>query len=224
MADPTFKKMARITTLAPDWLASNFRLGEGAVKALRNPLDPRGQMYLKGIGNFLATYGAANMVNKYNTGKYMWQNPPGNELSVSAGQDKDGKQRYFEPYGTAMDMIRLPMAIAHAALSGDASGSGLKESAQVVKNHLNPIPHVIYDMISNQDQRNQAMYGKNYKHRSIPELDAAENVGSDIASHTLPIGADAILDWQRGKISNEELAEKLFQAPISLKNTPKEYR
>jgi hypothetical protein len=53
----------------------------------------------------------------------MFQNPAGHSMDILLGQDSKGKNIWFRPFGTTLDLLRLPMDLAQSIIqNGDVSG------------------------------------------------------------------------------------------------------
>lgn len=117
-----FQNLIRATVLAPDWAETTLRLGGNFGKAL-NPLHKSevANRYRAMMATIFASYVAHNVVNKITSGHYSYENDPGHTFEIELGYTDSGEKRYFRPYGTALDMIRLPYDIAKGATEGDFS-------------------------------------------------------------------------------------------------------
>ncbi len=210
---PQTQKLFRVAALAPDWLESNMRLGSGMIKALKNPLMPQNRVYAAGIANFLGSYAAMNVMNAMNNdGKFTWQNDVGHELDVAMGKDSKGKTRYFSPYGTALDMIRVPLEIAHAAANGNMG----KAFTDVRSRASEPL-QFLTDLATNTDYAGRSLFDKTKFGKQMPMSTQSGNIIKDATDHFLPIGANAAADYAQGKISAEEFAAKILQIPAKYK-------
>ncbi len=210
---PQTQKLFRVAALAPDWLESNMRLGSGMIKALKNPLMPQNRVYAAGIANFLGSYAAMNVMNAMNNdGKFTWQNDVGHELDVAMGKDSKGKTRYFSPYGTALDMIRVPLEIAHAAANGNMG----KAFTDIRSRASEPL-QFLTDLATNTDYAGRSLFDKTKFGKQMPMATQTGNIIKDATDHFLPIGANAAADYAQGKISAEEFAAKILQIPAKYK-------
>jgi hypothetical protein len=213
------QKLFRSVALAPDWLETNMRIGKGMANAIRHPLTPQYKVYATGMANFLGSYIGMNVLNAINNdGKFMFQNDPGHELDVAFGKDSKGRNRYFSPYGTAMDMFRIPLTIAHAAVNGD-----LGESFKLMRSRASEPLQFMTDLMSNTDYAGNTLFGKTKFGKPQSPAVQAGNVGGDLADHVLPIGVQSGIGVARNKVSPEEFAAQALQLPIKYgfpKNKP----
>lgn len=210
---PTTQKLFRATTLAPDWLESNVRLGKGMFNAIKNPMSPQSKIYLSGISNFLGSYIALNVINAINNdGKFSFQNDVGHEFDVAIGKDALGRVRYFSPYGTAMDMFRIPLEIGHAAAEGN-----LGRAFTDIRSRASEPVQFLTDLTTNTDYAGRALYDKTKYGKLIPPIEQGTNIAADAAGHFLPIGAESGINFAQGKISPEQFAAQVLQAPMKYK-------
>jgi hypothetical protein len=213
--NPTTQKLFRLAALAPDWMESNVRLGQGMAQSLKNPSDPAGRVYQVGMANFLGSYVALNVLSAINNnGKFMFQNEPSHEFDVAMGQDSKGRTRYFAPYGTAMDMLRVPLAIGNAAYTKGDLGQAFRE----IKNRTSEPGQIVGDLLYNEDYKQSPIYGKEkYGNKMMPASKQLGNIATNTAGHVVPIGANSLLDYMMGNISPEQLATQGFQLPFKYK-------
>jgi hypothetical protein len=196
-------------------MESNIRLGQGMAQSLKNPSDPAGRVYQVGMANFLGSYVALNVLSAINNnGKFMFQNEPGHEFDVAMGQDSKGRTRYFAPYGTAMDMLRVPLAIGNAAYTKGDLGQAFRE----IKNRTSEPGQIVGDLLYNEDYKQSPIYGKEkYGNKMMPASKQLGNIATNTAGHVVPIGANSLLDYMMGNISPEQLALQGFQLPFKYK-------
>jgi hypothetical protein len=213
----TTQKLFRVAALAPDWLESNARLGKGMFDSIKHPLTPQNKVYQVGMANFLGSYIGLNVINALNNdGKFSFQNEVGHELDVAIGKDSKGKVRYFSPYGTSMDMIRIPLEIAHAAVGGN-----LGRTFSTMRSRASEPIQFATDLMTNTDYSGRALYDKTKYGKPIPPLTQGANIAGDAAGHFLPIGAEAGVNLAQGKVSPEQFAAQVLQLPIKYKTPSK---
>ena len=125
--------------------------------AIKQPGSPQNRAYMVGMVNFLGSYIGLNIMNMVNNdGKPSVMNDVGHELDVAYGKDSAGRTRYFSPYGTAMDMIKIPLEIAHAAVEGNAG-----QLFSDVRNRASEPVQFATDLMSNTDYAGLwALYNK----------------------------------------------------------------
>jgi hypothetical protein len=207
------QKLFRAAALAPDWLESNVRLGKRMFDAIKNPKAPESKIYLVGMANFLGSYVALNVLNAINNnGRFAFQNEVGHEFDVAVGKDSAGRTRYFSPYGTAMDMFRIPLEIAHAAVEGN-TGKLFSDARSRASEPL----QFMTDLMTNTDYAGRSLYDKTKFGKHIPALTQGANIAGDVASHFLPIGVDAGVNLAQGKVSPEQFAAQVLQVPLKYK-------
>lgn len=210
---PNTQKLFRAAALAPDWLESNVRLGKGMFNAIRNPSSPQSKVYLSGMTNFLGSYIALNVINAINNdGKFSFQNDVGHELDIAIGKDAMGRVRYFSPYGTAMDMFRIPVEIGHAAVEGN-----MGKAFSDMRSRASEPGQFLTDLMTNTDYAGRTLYDKTKYGKQIPKLEQGENILGAAAGHFLPIGAESAVNFSQGKISPEQFASQVLQVPMKYK-------
>ena len=211
--NPTTQKLFRAAALAPDWLESNVRLAKGMADAIKSPLSPKNRVYMTGIANFLGSYTAMNVINAINNnGKFSFQNDVGHEFDIAIGKDSAGRTRYFSPYGTAMDMFRIPLEIAHAASDGNMG----KAFSDMRSRASEPLQFMT-DLAANSDYAGRTLYDKTKYGKPQSDLTQGVNIAGDAASHFAPIGIESGINLAQGKVSPEEFAAQVLQMPMKYK-------
>jgi hypothetical protein len=158
------QNLARMVVLAPDWLESNIKLGNGMAKTLLDPKNPQGKFYAKMARNIIGAYMAADVSNYAMSGHHMWENPAGHALDIQAGKS-NGKDRWIRPFGTAADFLRLPYDAASAAL---AKNPDFGTPMDIAKNRMSIPARVGLDLITKRDRSNRPILGKDDYGRPIP--------------------------------------------------------
>lgn len=210
---PITQKLFRSTFLAPDWLESNIRLGKGMFDAIKKPGSAQNRVYMVGMTNFLGSYIALNILNAINNdGRFSFQNEVGHEFDVAIGRDSAGRVRYFSPYGTAMDMFRIPLQVAHAAAEGNVG-----RSFTDLRSRISEPLQFMTDMITNTNYIGQPLYDKDKYGHPMNLSTQGKNIVSDAAGHFLPIGIEAGANLTQGKISPEQFASQVLQVPMKYK-------
>jgi hypothetical protein len=214
----TTQKVFRATALAPDWLETQARLGMGMAKSIGQLDNPALKTYRVGAANFLGAYAITNIINAINNnGKFSFENDPGHELDTAIGKDSDGRTRYFRPFGTSMDMIRIPLAIAHAAKNGN-----MGESFNLMRSRASEPLQFATDLMTNSDWKGSPLFGRDKYGRHLQSYEGqAKNFVNDALSHFAPAGIDSAIDLSNKEISPEEAAARVLQLPLGYKKDEK---
>lgn len=198
------QNLFRVAALTPDWLESNLKLGAGMVKGLLDIKNPAGKAYRRAFTNLVAAYATLTTINKMTSGHNMWENEPGHTFELEAGYTADGQKRYYRPFGTAVDFIRLPVDIVQAALKGDFS-----VPARVVRNRLSTIVQPGAALLFNVNWKGQPVYGKD---KYGNQMTAAQQIGGVASELGTLVGFPSFLregiDYATGK---QELEPALTQ-------------
>lgn len=216
--NPITQQVFRAAALAPDWMESNVRLAEGISSAIKNPLNPASRVYQVGVANLLASYTVANVMNAINNdGKFMAENGVGHEFDIAVGKDANGRTRFFSPYGTAVDFFRIPLTIAHAAVSG----GNLGESFNMLRSRTSEPIQFATDMITNSDYTGNPLYNKDKYGHHISLLTQGSNILDDMSDHFMPSGLTAIGQYLKDQIgggkptvSGEQTLANVAQLPM----------
>lgn len=217
---PTTQKLFKAAALAPDWLESNVRLGKGMFNSIKSPKSPQNKVYQVGMANFLGSYIALNILNAVNNdGRFSFQNETGHELDVAIGKDSKGKVRYFSPYGTSMDMFKIPLEIGHAAVGEDHN---IGKTFSDMRSRASEPAQFMTDLMTNTDYAGRSLYDKTKYGKHIPAMTQGVNIAGDAASHFLPIGAESGINLAQDKISPEQFASQVLQVPMKYKTPPKQ--
>lgn len=147
------QNLLRIAILAPDWAETTLRTGGNFVKAF-NPKDRSMVMnrYRTMMATILGSYVAHNVVNKITSGHYSYENEPSNIFNIQIGYTEDGEKRYVRPYGTGLDMVRLPAEVAMGLFKGDFTGV-----TRLLRNRLSIPAGVFVGALTDQDYRGNAI-------------------------------------------------------------------
>ena len=201
--------IARMFVLAPDWLASNIRLGNGMARTLLDPKNPQGRAYAKMARNILGAYMAADVVNNALSDHHMWENAPGHALDIQMGQS-DGKDRWLRPFGTAEDFLRLPFdAVSAAVGKGD-----LGTSSDILKNRMSIPARGAMDIVTKRDRFNRPMLGKDDYGRDIPLSQQVGGVAGEASSMVTPPYVRSMIDYGTGRAGAEESAAGATEMPL----------
>lgn len=174
------QNLLRAMILAPDWGETTVRLAGNFGKAL-NPLHKSevANRYRVMMATFLGSYVAMNIANKLTSGHYAYENAGGHTFELEAGYTDDGEKRYIRPYGTAMDMVRIPYDIVKGLKDGDAS-----VLFRTLRNRVSIPLGVGIGAVTDTDYRGQAIgyRGTDKWGNEMPLKDRAVNIGSEAMS------------------------------------------
>lgn len=206
-----FQNFLRASILAPDWNESTVRLGGNLVKSLvsKGPVAAR---YRTMITNIAGAYITANIANYLSSGHGMWENDPGHTFEIEAGFTGDGSKRYIRPFGTAVDMVRLPFDLYIAATKGDLTAAG-----RIIRNRLSIPMGVASGYFSDVDYRGQAIgwRGKDKYGNEIPLDQRAVNIGTEVASLIgVPSFLKQAIKTAKGDQGLEEGVTQAFELPF----------
>lgn len=109
---------------APDYREGMLNFWTNLVKAVPNIAAPENRQFLKfGVGTVI-TYGLYNIVNKFLTGRYMWENKSGKKLSFEIPENENwggetGRSLFMGILPSVATMPRNAAEIGLAILQGD---------------------------------------------------------------------------------------------------------
>lgn len=220
-----FQNLLRSTILAPDWSETQIEMGKGIFKTFFKKGSPQSKIYSKIMGNLIFTYILANVWNKVNSGRYMVENPGKRKFDVMVGYTNDGKERYLNLFGTAIDFVRLPAFIALALFKGE----GMNEISSTITNRFSIPASVVSNLlITNENWRGQAIYGKDKYGNKLGVVKSAGGIVSELSRLILMPQIPVTIEYLTGRISLEEYAAKMVEAPLRYRggaysNTQKEF-
>lgn len=206
-----FQNFLRAGILAPDWNESTLRLGGNMLKSFKTNGEVAGR-YRTMMATMVGAYVSANVANKLSSGHYMYENDPGHTFEIETGYTGDGQKRYFRPFGTAADMIRLPHDIALSLKKGD-----LSSIARVFRNRLSIPAGVALGTLTDTDYRGQAIgyRGKDKYGNEIPAGQRAGSIAGEAATFVgLPSFMKQGLDTLSGKQGVEQGVTQAFELPV----------
>ena len=157
-----FQNTMRTLFLAPDWLESRIKGGWAAAKELGSV--PTGKLnknpvYLKAAGRLLATYVAADVLQKLLTGDYMHDNEGNKKFAFKFGKTSNGKDRYIDPFGTSVDFVKAPLNALFTAKEGQGP---LASTEDIAEGKLGLLSRIILDHLKGEDlQGRPNITGKN---------------------------------------------------------------
>ncbi len=199
----------RCFLLAPDWLYTQKQIGAGLLKALRHPGSPQNKAYRKVMTGFMGTYAAMNVANLLSSGHLCWNNDAGHEFEVEIGRDAKNKKRYFRPFGTAFDFLRLPTEAILAISKGD-----LSPPMRMLRNRFSIPLGVASGLVMDVDPWGNPVWGKNKYGRPMAFEEQMENVTSALTRLITPQYVGGTVDILRGKASLEQGIVKGFELPF----------
>jgi hypothetical protein len=152
--DKNLQNLLKTFTLAPDYWEARMGYTGSAIKGLFTK-GAVASKYRAAALTIAGAYIAMNIANKEKTGHWMFENDPGHSMDVLLGQDSKGKDIYFRPFGTTLDLIRLPMDLAQGIVqNGDASGI-----ANDLRNRVSAIAQPFVTLASNSDAFGNKIFG-----------------------------------------------------------------
>lgn len=203
------QNLMRGIVLAPDWFETQYRIGKGMGKTVRDPNSMRGLPYKRVAMNLIASYVAADVMNYAINGAHMWENDPGHALDIKAGK-VGGKIRYIRPFGTAADFARLPFD----AIAGMAQGD-LSTTSNILKNRRSTITKLGSNLLMNQDDFGKPIFGDDMYGRKTPVTTQLGKAGREVAEVVTPQYLSGSIDYATGRAkSKEEAILGSVEAPV----------
>jgi len=220
---------ARILLMAPDWLRSTVDLGVKIPKSLMPGLkdfnSPASKAYRAAGARLMGTYVAANLAQYAATGKFMFENAPGDQFNLDFGETLDGQDRKVKLFGNAADFFKIPVQVAQSVASGEG---GVNVIAQAVENRVSPLLRLITDF---------GIVGENFKGEPnirktrdnfgnpIPLGQRLKNTASQAINFGPPQFAQPI-NKATGRAGWEEFMSRIAELPLAYKDkkNPFEYK
>lgn len=204
------QNMFRVIALTPDWLESNVRLGKNMVSAVLHPRSPVGGAYRKALTMFLGEYAFLNVINKANSGHWMYENDIGHTFELESGYTPDGQKRYIRPFGTAIDFLRLPYDSLVGILQGDAT-----PIARAIRNRLSTLIQPAASLIFNVNWKGQPVYGRDKYGQEMPVAQQLGGIASELGTFTgFPAFLREGIDYATGKQGAEQSLLQGFEFPV----------
>lgn len=216
--DRNMQNWARAIILAPDWAETTLRIGGNIAKSL-NPLNKGMVMnrYRTMGATALGSIVALNVANKISSGHYAYENEPGHTFELESGYTNDGQKRYIRPFGTALDMVRLPFDIAIGLSKGDPSVA-VRAFTNRLSIPLSSTAHLAFNI----DYKGQKIYGQDKYGNPIEPLQAVGGITSEVAGLTgFPSFAKNLVDSATGKQGIEQGITQALELPFRYTNTGK---
>lgn len=199
----------RAIVLAPDWAESTVRLGKNFATSLKSN-TPQAAKYRNMMAGAFTAYVGANIANKLSSGHFMWENEPGHTFEVEAGYTDDGQKRYVRPFGTAMDMFRLPYDAVLGLAKGDPS-----TLARTFTNRISIPAGAAGHLVVNTDYRGNPIYGKDKYGNPIDPGQAAAGIAGEASNLAgVPSFLKQGLDTATGKQGVEQGLTQAFELPV----------
>lgn len=216
------QQLLEATFFAPKWAESHIRIGAGTVRGILAPTDPRFMAYRTFATNLAAAFIGANVINHALSGKFLWENPSGHQFDIDTGtKDAQGRNRFFSPFGTGVDIARLPFEVALSLTQGNPG-----QAFQIVRSRLSTLASPALSLISNTDYFGNPLVGKDSKGNPIPPAQALANVAGTVARSAGPsyLGtAVGAFGEAKNRPSLEQAAVGGLALPVKyLKETPEQ--
>lgn len=217
-ANRDLQNIARAIVLAPDWLKTNINLGKGASAALLNKNAEAGKQYRQFAAGMLGAYIAADVMNYAVNGEHMFQNDPGHSFDIHIGKSGN-RERYFRPFGTAADFLRLPVDVVSSMFQGD-----LGQGFRVLKNRASiPVSSGV-NLLWNENRFGRPIFGKDVYGKQIPLGEQFAGGASEIGNMFMPAYVRAMKDMAVGRVGGEEAVLGGIEAPFRYSNVPRNPR
>lgn len=227
---PQLAAVARAVLLAPDFYKTHFKLMSGMFKGVINPKNPEYAVYRHFAKNLAAATTALDLLNLKMSGKHLWENDPGYELSLNTGTKggKDGKKDvYISVFGGAVDLPRLTLTVVNDAIK---TGNPLDEISKFIHNRLSPIGRPLIELWENKDWKGEPYYGqKPFPTRvrtkegtfSIREKYPISHTGKKLGTHfaqiVQPGWSQGITGAITGRLTKEEAIARALELPVRFK-------
>jgi hypothetical protein len=198
--DKNLQNFLKTFTLAPDFWEARYRYTGSAVTSLFTKGESAA-LYRKVALAIGSAYLAMTIANKVKTGHWMFENEAGHSMDVSLGQDSNGKNVWFRPFGTTLDLLRLPMDLAQSILqNGDVSGisTDIRDRVSAL---MQPIASLTY---------NTDAFGNKIFQPSTPTDPLAKQWGDFLG--TLPVIPSNASNLSQITNPNQSKAQTLSQA------------
>lgn len=203
------QNLYRSVILAPDWAESTLRLGGNLAKAFTTN-GPVAMRYKTMVTTLVGSYVAANIANQLSSGHMMYENDPGHTMEIEVGYTSDGQKRYFRPYGTAADFVRLPYDTILALAKGDPT-----PIVRTFTNRLSVPLAALGHIIFNVDYRGNPIAGKTKYGDQMPFVQSAANLGGEaISGLGFPAFAKQALQTGTGQQGLEQGVLQGFELPF----------
>ncbi len=216
MRNKDTQNLLRSLFLAPDWYESAVNIAKGTTQGLLHPRSAQGMAYRTFARNFFFSYLTLNLTNKLLSGHWMFQNDGTNrKFQLDLGSyTADGQKRYLQPYGTSVDMIRIPYEVAAGLLSGNTGAV-----VRPIANRLSMPAGSALHLMANVDYLGRPIYGSDRYGNPIPIKTQAGGIANELLSGLgVPSQARAGIDLVTGKSNAEQFFAQLTEAPLKYSN------
>lgn len=217
-ANRDLQNIARAIILAPDWLKTNVNLGKGTASALLSRNTEAGKQYRQVAVGMLGAYLAADAMNYAVNGEHMFQNDPGHSFDIHIGRSGN-RERYFRPFGTAADFLRLPTDIVSSMAQGD-----LGQGFRVIKNRASIPASSTINLVWNENRFGRPIFGKDVYGKQIPIPEQLTGAASEVGNVFMPAYVRALKDSAIGRVGAEEATLGGIEAPFRYSNVPRDPR
>lgn len=210
--DRNLQSFMRAALMAPDYAETNVRMGARGIGSLFKG-GIRAKIYRSMMGFVAGSYAVANLVNYENTGHWMYQNDILHQFSIDLGKDQNGKEMYFNVYGTGVDFVRLPLYAATAIATGR-----FDQLNSIIRNRLS-IPFAsVFSLVENVDWKGDPIFGAGKFGQPQSAGTQAENVFANTLGNALPGSGQDLGAILSGQKSNVVGGASAFGLPISEKS------
>ncbi len=208
-----WQNFLRSVAFAPDYAESGIRLGGRAIKGAFKPGSTDFNLYGRFMYWFTGAYLAANLVNYENSGKWLWQNDALHQFDIAAGQDANGKTRYFKIFGTGVDFVRFPAQFAAALIQGKGN-----EAVASIRDRLSTIAGPLISVMANTDYRGDPIFGADRYGKPQGAGQQAVNFFNNTLGSQFPGSISTLMNYMGGKQSGEQTVVQSLGLPVSYKN------
>jgi hypothetical protein len=205
----------RAVLFAPDWLETSKNLGVEIPKALGKAIlqkgTPENMAYMKAAGRVAAAYTAASVLQKAMTGKYLHENPNGQQFNLNLGES-NGKTRAVKLFGTAADFVRLPLQI----MKDGIENKSLEKLPSTIAGKFSLPMQAAADVYNGEDYmgRPNIFKSKDNFGRPIPVGKRLGNTAAQGANLVLPQFGKNMVDYLHGDSGAEEAILGTLESPL----------
>lgn len=224
-----FDSAARVFLLAPNWLRSSkdlaWKIPKSFIPFLEDNKSPIAQKYRRAGARTLATYVAANVIQKALTGKFMVENKPSDIMNLQIGDDPTDSKKSMglDWFGTAADDFEIPVKAIAAAMSPDEKAKGLGEViANTAEYRTSPLGQAILSVFMGenfQGEKNLATTHDNFGNY-IPTSTRLGNTLSQVANFG-PQQLSQPINYATGRASLFEALSKMAESNLVFRNKSK---
>ena len=199
--------------MAPDYAETNMRLGSRIAKAFLDPKSVQGRVYRSMMYLYMGSYIASNLINYENSGHWMPSNDILHQFSIDMGKASNGKERYFNLYGTGVDFIRLPLLVATALGRGS-----IADLDSILLNRMSIPLRSSMSMLLNVDWKGDPIYGPDKYGRPQSMGQQSANIESNTVGSALPGSLGDLGSLIKGQTSPQTAISEALGLPLTEKN------